>query len=578
MDTRLMIVAYFLSASLAVEAMSDEAAQIEQLRKSIKQKVDKGQEKIDQGFQKLADDLGSSDPAVRARAIQSILATKDGRLIPVIAALLEHPSAHTRHNAILALSRLRAKGLADKVGALISDPKPEVRHAAAEYGTHLGYKSTLKEVKGFVEAADSTSHSMAMHLTRSLPDKQAVPVLAEFLHHKSHHLRKRAVWRLTKYDRKLIRPHAVEILKLAGDSDSWVRSAVSQEKDTLLGLVTKEDLRKLTQNKSGKVQALAFGMLSKKGVDVAKEMTANLSAEDPALRLAALEIFMSAKQGPEKEIVALLDDPDSYVKAYALYAVRQLQLRSSIPKLREIFAADDRSHSRNAARALVGMSVSVWAPTKAPKTAGPVYDAAARLASGDATPWPDLLRRTDGLVTGLSKLDGFPCDRAKMVAAADAKDYAIIKNATGGVEKRRCLGARNLASVRDSVVIQHGNLTVNGVIIHSVLIVTGDLYLHEGYIYHSIVLVQGKIICNGYINNSVVAAGEKETLTVSEGYVWGSIATAGQIACRGYLKDSLFAGTLKGRTRYENDLRNSKEIDSEAVYRHLQQQKANKEK
>ena len=80
--------------------------------------------------------------------------------------------------------RLKADGVAEKVGALLSDPDPDVQHTAAEYGAHLGYKSSLEEIKRFMAGKDFTSHSAAMHLIGTLPQEQAAPLMAAFLHHR----------------------------------------------------------------------------------------------------------------------------------------------------------------------------------------------------------------------------------------------------------------------------------------------------------------------------------------------------------------------------------------------------------
>ncbi|MBN1910705.1 MAG: HEAT repeat domain-containing protein [Pirellulales bacterium] len=341
---------------IVTQAFSDEAKQIEQLRQAVAKDIKARAVKIDQEFHDLQNDLDNADPDVRARAISSIVHSQDRRLIPVIRTLLSDPNANTRREAILALCRFHAKDAVDEVGKLISDPDPDVRHTAAEYGRQLGYKSTTEEVKRFLKDEDfPNSQSIAMHLAQTLPPKEAVLILAAFLDHKSHHLRKRAIWALRQYDTTLVKPYGVSILRLAGDPDSWVRSAVRQDEERLQSLVTTKELWQLSKHGSPETRAMAFRILDKKGEDILREMAANLQAAAPVLREAAIKTFTSKGQGPEKEIVALLDDPDRRVKSAALYAMRSLHFESAVPKLQQIFATGDRSRRMYAAEALLGM-------------------------------------------------------------------------------------------------------------------------------------------------------------------------------------------------------------------------------
>jgi HEAT repeat protein len=570
MNRAFVFSAFWVAALVGAEARSDEAAQIEQLVKTMQKDVEQRTTEIDEGLQKLQNDLDNPDPAVRSRAIQSILATRDARLIPVITVMLQDPSASTRRKAILALYQFKAEGVADKVGALVSDSDPDVQHTAAEYGAHLGYKSSLDEVKRFLARNDFTSQSAAMHLARTLPEEQAVPLMATFLHHESHHLRKRAVSNLVKYDGKPLRPYVADILKLAGDSDHWVRGAVGWAEPTLQSLVTIDELRQLTDHASPQVQALAYRMLDSKGAGISERMVFLLSAAQPELRAAALDSFMSAGKGPEKEIVALLDDPDRSVRTRALYAVRRLKFRSAVPKLREILAEEEGSDRRYAAQALMDMNESAWAPTDPPTTRGPLYQAVEKLAGGDESRRTELMELTDELVERISKTEGFPCDQSNLLSASGTEQLPVVKHGTGRMENSLCLGARGPVDVREGVMVHHGNVVVNGVILGGIVIVTGDLFLHDGYIRDSIVLVQGKIICNGYINNSIVVAGSDQPLTLLEGYIRGSVAMAKEIDCNGYLMDSLFDGNMKTRFSSELDLRNSSQFDSKPVYKYLQ--------
>jgi HEAT repeat protein len=523
-------------------------------------------EKNDQEFAKLQKDLDNSDPQVRATAIGKVLYAQDPRLIPVIRALLADPEARTRSEAILALYRLHAEGVADEVGKLIADPDSGVRHTAAEYGRQLGYKSTLDEVRKFQAAKDWNSQSIAMHLAQSLPPEEAVPVLAEFLDHEEAALRKRAVWALTTYDAKWIQPYAIGILRLAGDSDGWVRGAVQKEERKLQSLVSVEELRKLAEHGTPEVQAMAFRMLRKKGVDVAREMIVRLSSPDPVLRKEALDSFASKQTAPEKEIVAMLDDPDSYVRSSALYAVDRLQLKSAVPKLQELVATADRYTRKHAARSLLKMDEPLWPPSETPKVSGPWFETAAKIAGGDKKSLATLLDEADRFVDRLSKMKDFPCDRAAMFAPKKGSELPLTTRGPGDGPVAGRLGGHTISHVKDSVVVAHGNLAVNGYIHTGLVIVTGDLYVHEGYIYNSIVLVQGRIVCEGYFHNSIVIAGRNESITLDDGYISDSIAAAGTIQCNGHYSHSLLGGKLSTDSSGRTDLRESNRFDPTPIY------------
>lgn len=565
---RRMILSTFLWSACTL-ARSDEPEQIKRLQETVNKQIAEQTEQINQEFLKLQNDLDSTDPQLRSSAIWSICHSQDVRLIPVIRSLLSSPTPSTKKEAILALFRLQAEGVGAEVGRLIADPDPDVRHTAAEYGSHLGYRSTIGEVQRFLQHDDFGSQSIAMHLCRTLPPEEAAPVLGAFLHHSSNHLRKRAVWDLMKYEDKLIRPYAAEILLLAGDADTWVRQAVRREERKLQNLLTPDELRRLSDQKSPEVRAVALRMLGQKGENVSREMLANLQAADPVLRETALNSFMAQGAGPEKEIVALLDDPDRRVKAMALYAVDRLQLKSAVPKLQEIFKAGDRSDRKLAATALLKMDQQLWAPTEAPQVTGALFDAATKVAGGDKASWPTLLDETTGLVETLSKRKDFPCDRGKMIIANDLSRHSVATRGPGDDHTGGRLGGHAISRAHDAVIVTHGNLAVDGYLRRVLLIVTGDLYLHDGYIYDSIVLVHGKIICDGYLNNSIVVAGEKDVLMLCGGYIRGSVAAAGTIDCDGYYLESLLGGQLATDSSGGVDLRESLRFDPTPIYGYL---------
>lgn len=571
------------SASLAAGEPTDtETEQAQGLLKSVSQDVkerranaEAHQAEIDLGIQELQQQFDTNDPAQRRRAIQKILATQDSRFIPILMELLNDPSAYNRRQAIYALYRLQAKGAADKIGALVSsDPDPQVQHQAAEYGTRLGYQSSKEEIEAFLTRDDFTSHSAAMHLSNSLPDEQEVELLASFLDHKSHHLRKRAVQRLARHDPSLIKPHAMSILRLAGDSDHWVRSAVAGAEEMLQKSITADDLRKLTERKSPCVQAMAYRMLRERGEDTSAEMVAHLTAEAPELRLEALLTFRAAGKGPEKEIVALLDDNDSGVRSYALSAMRSFRFPSAVPKLREIFATESSYHRKYAAQALLAMNESVWEPADPPKVEGSIFGAVAKLAkSDDKAAWDEVINGTDGIVNELAKLEAFPCKRDEMITGGHARRYDVIKQGEGRITERRCIGGNAPQRVQNAMLVHHGDLVIMGIIYDGIVIVTGNLYMHDGYVYDSIVLVQGDFVCGGYIKNSVVIAGEDNTLSMMDGHVGESVIAAGTIESGdSYTSESLYSGDMVSRSSQGVDLRNSRQFSAASVYKRLQKQ------
>lgn len=582
MDRRLGLVAivFLVSAPLAADEPTEtEVEQIHSLRRSVSQDVKQRQEKfdaqqakIDLGIQELQRQFDTNDPAQRQRAIQTILSTREPRFIPILTELLKDPSVRNRREAILALHRLKAKGAADKIGALVSsDTDPQVVHPAAEYGTRLGYHSSREEVERFLTRDDVSSHSVAMHLSNSLPDDQEVEILASFLDHKSHHLRKRAVQRLARHDPNLIKPHAMSVLRLAGDSDHWVRHAVAGAEEVLQKLTTVDDLRKLTGRETPHVQAMAYRMLRERGEDTTAEMVAHLSADDPELRREALLTFLAVGKGPEKEIVALLDDRDSSVKSYALSAMRSFQFRSAVPKLRKIFSTESRYERKRAAEALLAMNESLWEPRDLPKVEGSLFEAVAKLAQGDdLAAWNEVIDETDGIVSKLAELKAFPCKRDDMITGGHAKGYEVLKQGEGRITQRRCIGGNAPQRVQDAILVHHGDLVVKGIIYDGIVIVTGNLYMHDGYVNDSVVIVQGDFVCGGYIQNSVVIAGEDDTLRVMDSHVSKSVIAAGTIESgTSYTSESIYAGEMVSRSSQRVDIRNSRQFNAAPVYKRL---------
>jgi len=563
----------FLSLVLSTSAVADDKAakkeELKQLQEKVARRADAKRAKHDQALQKLLDDLDSPDDKVRARAASNILASSDRRLIPTITMLLYDPSAFNRRHAILALYKLKATNVVDKIAPLMLDPDPRVQHTAVEYGCHMGHKTNMGEIDSFLDKPDFNSQSAAMHLINTLPDKEAAPMLAAFLTHKSHHLRKRAIQGLITFKPALVQPYALQIIKLADDSDTWVRREVGRSETKLLTMLKADEIRTLSTHKSSKIRATAFRMLVKKGVDVLAEMTANLASKDPALRLEAVKYFGSKGKGPEEPIVKLLNDTDRKVRGYALYAMKTLRYESAAPILRKIAAGGSRYDRKCAAAALLAMNKRIRPRKAPPKVTGPVFQAAAKLAAGKAENWKKLLDKTDAMVKGLSKLDGFPCDTSKLLSRNAAAKLPIAKKAAGRLSGARYVGKDSPTRTDGAFMVVHGNLEIKRVIIKSIIIVTGDFYVHDGYICDSIVLVQGKVISNAYLRNSIVVAGSDQLMTVDDGYVYGSIAAAGEIVCDGYYKNSLLSGTVRSSRQERADLRNSSIIDAKLIYKYL---------
>jgi hypothetical protein len=172
------------------------------------------------------------------------------------------------------------------------------------------------------------------------------------------------------------------------------------------------------------------------------------------------------------------------------------------------------------------------------------------------------------MVKGLSKLEGFPCDTKKLLSRTAAAKLPIAKKAADRLSGARYVGTDSLSRTDGAFVVVHGNLAVKRIIVKSIIVVTGDFYLHDGYISDSIVLVQGKVISGAYLRNSIVVAGSDKLMAIDDGYVYGSIAAAGEIVCDGYYKDSLLSENVRS-THEKTDLRNSSTIDSKLIYKHL---------
>lgn len=209
-------------------------------------------------LQALERQLHDDDPAVRDRALYTILRSEDARMAPAMVAALGYTEARMRREAILALMRVRADGVEQAVGALIeTDPDPRVRHAAAEYGRQLGYVASEGQIDRLLAEPDFGSQSMAMHLCQSLPEHRVAQVMSKFLDHESHHLRKRAVIGLMRCDAAFVAPYAVQIIEMAGDTDGWVRGEVRRSERDLAAMLTAAQLRPLAEHESEEVRETA---------------------------------------------------------------------------------------------------------------------------------------------------------------------------------------------------------------------------------------------------------------------------------------------------------------------------------
>ena len=117
-------------------------------------------------------------------------------------------------------------------------------------------------------------------------------------------------------------------------------------------------------------------------------------------------------------------------------------------------------------------------------------------------------------------------------------------------------------------------MIVKGIIDEAIVIVTGNLYMHDGYVSDSIVIVQGDFVCGGYIKNSVVIAGENKMLSMRDGRISDSVAAADRIETDSYVSQSLYSGQMVNSGR--SDVHNSAEFDAEPIYKRLRDQSAKK--
>ena len=124
--------------------------------------------------------------------------------------------------------------------------------------------------------------------------------------------------------------------------------------------------------------------------------------------------------------------------------------------------------------------------------------------------------------------------------------------------------------VQNAMLVHHGDLVVKGIIYDAIIVVTGNFYMHDGYVNDSFVIVQGDFVCGGYISNSVVFCGEDKTLRVRDSHVSDSVIAAGTIESgSSYTSESLYAGEMVSRSSDGVDIRNSRQFNAAPFYKQL---------
>ena len=253
------------------------------------------------------------------------------------------------------------------------------------------------------------------------------------------------------------------------------------------------------------------------------------------------------------------------------------------PRLREIVATSNVRRQRNhAATALISLNEPVWPRDTQPNVEGCLYESAADLVDGDENAWKHFSKTIAKLKGSFEALEAFPCNAKLLPKLSELEQMPIIKNAIGQLRGRRCFAADDPIDLDNSLAVIHGNLTINGNIRKSIVVVTGDVYLHDGAVTNSLVFAQGRFICDGGIRNSIVVVGDDKPLHVDDYGISKSIVVAGTLIFEDSMSESVFDAELPGggesRSSFSRRIRNSSTFDAELMRRLLRKNEKESER
>lgn len=243
--------------------------------------------------------LSDRDASVRREAVRLLEAVRSTSHIRDIGALLQDPSPKVRIQAALSLGRLGASEFSTRIVQLTSDTEAEVRQAGVRALGLLRARSFSGTIARRVADPSNAVRIEAIETLAILGAADHAGRVAEELNSSSAEVRSKALDALARLGSKA---HAAEAARLLTDPDPRVRAAAT------LALARLEETERAT------------------------DLAARLEDTDPWVRRTAIQALVKlGGAGQSHAVAARLADRDPFVVAAALRAIADLGLTPHSP-------------------------------------------------------------------------------------------------------------------------------------------------------------------------------------------------------------------------------------------------------
>ncbi len=233
-------------------------------------------------------------------------------LLPRVAELLQHPDGEVRARILDRLGGWGDPLLAPELVPLLESRDPETAAGAVRALASMRWPRLAPWCRRFLADDRVELPPVALHALVRLRDRESLPDILPFLDH----------------------------------PDPSLRAAATEAAALLGGRPALPKIRARLEDKDGPVRACAVRMLAQlRDDDSLPELLKRLGDRSPGVRSAVLEAIDEVWPAERTRLVALLRDPDKYVRSLAVSRMRWSRLPEAIPVLGELLQKEKPTDS-----------------------------------------------------------------------------------------------------------------------------------------------------------------------------------------------------------------------------------------
>ncbi len=150
----------------------------------------------------LLEALKSGGVHARCFAAHNLGAIKDSRAVPLLVDALKSDSPKVREAAATGLCYFAKPSTLDVLLYALNDPEQSVRSSAAQALGRIGDVKASQPLLKLLASENNTDKCSGLYALAEIGDRETLPVIREYLRHKSSHVRSSARSALAAFDRR----------------------------------------------------------------------------------------------------------------------------------------------------------------------------------------------------------------------------------------------------------------------------------------------------------------------------------------------------------------------------------------